>query len=216
MWLPIRRGFRRPRSSFLPTASVFAALANAAWSGCTVVPVFRSQTEFVDSVLNKARSFPGYVFAKPDTSTIHKDTSWQGYSGTKELRVVRHRVRSFPANPSDSGDVVLDTNATGAYHMTKDAVCIETEVRGRRGGRCTEAGAMVSAGWSSACPGSLEFGNRMVLVFTADSIRKGTRDPGPCARWSRDRNWFFLEGDRIVDGAFSMGIEDLRKALKAP
>lgn len=203
-------------SSFLPMAIVFATLADATWSGCVVVPMFRSQSEFVDSVLSKARSFPGYIFAKPDTSTIRKDTSWQGYAGTKDLRVVRHRVRSFLANPSDSGDVVLDTSATGAYHMTKDAVCTETKARGKRGGRCTEGGAMASGGWRSSCPGSLDFGNRRILVFTADSLRKGIHDPGPCDRWSRDRNWFFLEGGLIVDGAYSMGIEDLRKALKAP
>lgn len=197
-------------------AIVFATLANPAWSGCAVVPMFRSEVEFVDSVSSKARSFPGYVFAQPDTFTIHKDTSWQGYAGTKDLRVVRHRIRRFLAEPSDSGDVVLDTSETGAYRMTKDTVCIETKVKGRRGNRCTERRAVVSAGWNSSCPGSLEFGNRTILVFTSDSVRKGTLDLGPCTRWSRDRNWFFLEGGRIVDGTFSMGIEDLRKAIPAP
>jgi len=194
------------------TAFVFLSMIRLAWSGCAVVPMFESKSEFVDSVTSKARNHPGYLFAKPDTFTIHKDTSWKDYTGTKELRVVRHRVKRFMAETSDTGILLLDTTDTRNLTMRKKSVCTDSRVRGKTRTKCS-GGSAYSIGSNSSCPGPVNFRDRTILVFTADASRKGTREYGFCGQWSRDRNWFFLEGDSIADRSFSMGLDELRRAL---
>ncbi len=166
--------------------------------------------------MSKARSHPGYVFSRPDTFTIHKDTSWQDYSGTKDLRVVRHRVRRFLAPAYDSGQFLSETTATGGYRMSKKPVCREWNAHGGRKGRCSGGGGMAASGWTSSCPGSLDFHGWLILVFTDDTVGRGTGDYGVCTQWSRDRNWFFFTGNRIVEGFYSMELDELRKALGTP
>jgi hypothetical protein len=200
---------------FTPFAIALLSMIRLAWSGCAVTPQFESKSEFVDSVLSKARSHPGYLFSKPDTFTIHKDTSWQDYTGTKELRVVRHRAKKFMTENSDSGSVIHDTTDTRNLSMHRKSICKEYRVKGKTNIKCS-GGDGYGIGSSSSCPGPVNFRDRTILVFTADSTRRGTREYGFCSQWSRDRNWFFIEGDSIADRSYSMGLSDLREALKAP